>query len=561
MSEAPRVTVAGGGLAGLAAALRLAERGYRVTVYEQKSMLGGNLASRPAAHGVYLDVYPHMYCNWYHNFWRLLDDTSGVDRSTLFAPVSGYKQLCRGDFPRFTGVTDMYSPWHMLQNMFSGVGPPADMFVFGYATIDLLAERLNPTMLLKDMSVNGFLNARPYMTKRASAAYDSFITGVWAIPSYLASAHDFRLYLEYCLANPTPAFWLPRGSARDRVISHLADALKAAGVNVVTKVQLTSVSCAGGRVSEIGLQHTEFDKHTYAWVGVGEPWTEEVEETEEVILAVPPFALSKLVRSGGSGRRIVEAEPDIAELARLRAQPIPIVHLYFTRKLAHIPAEPVGLFGSRLRLAFTDISQTWEDVGDFAGRTVLAVSSSDVYGLPGTAPSDDAYAILVELAEYLGFDAGPAWGQSSDIDWERTRYDTNADTQLFVNETGTDVWRPRTVCESLSNLCFAGDFCHSHVGMTTIESAVTTGLEAARAIVERRGVGAPVEVVKPASDVSALSGALYVWLRYAWAPYALSASAWSRGSDHVRGMAPRASDAKSLLRYLLTPGRPPRRHR
>lgn len=30
MSEKPRVTVVGGGLAGLTAALRLAERGYRV---------------------------------------------------------------------------------------------------------------------------------------------------------------------------------------------------------------------------------------------------------------------------------------------------------------------------------------------------------------------------------------------------------------------------------------------------------------------------------------------------------------------------------------------------
>ena len=40
----------------------------------------------------------------------------------------------------------MYSPWHMIQNMFSGVGPPADMFVFGYASIDLLAEKFNPTI-------------------------------------------------------------------------------------------------------------------------------------------------------------------------------------------------------------------------------------------------------------------------------------------------------------------------------------------------------------------------------------------------------------------------------
>ena len=69
-----RVTVAGGGLAGLTAALRLAERGYQVKLYERKSMLGGNIAlaqRRRAASQ--LDVYPHMYLNWYRNFWALLD--------------------------------------------------------------------------------------------------------------------------------------------------------------------------------------------------------------------------------------------------------------------------------------------------------------------------------------------------------------------------------------------------------------------------------------------------------------------------------------------------------
>jgi hypothetical protein len=544
MTAQPRVTVAGGGLAGLTAALRLAERGYRVKVYEQKSMLGGNLGSRPGADGVQLDVYPHMYCNWYHNFWRLLSDVTGVDRTQLFVPVGGYKQLRRGDFPSFTGVTEMYSPWHLLQNLFSGVGPVADMFVFGYASFDLLAERLNPTISLNDTSVNGFLNARPYMTERAAAAYDSFITQVWAIPSYLASADDFRLYLEYCLADPTPAFWLPRGSALEQVIAPLTAALEAADVELVRSVKVTSVACSDGRVGEIGLEHGELDPDSDTWVGAGEGWTEEV---DELILAVPALNLLGLVRAGEPGHRIVDLAPESAEVSRLRGQQIPIINLYFTRKLANIPAEPVGLFDSRYALAFTDISQTWEGVPGFADRTVLAVSASDLYGLPGTAPSDDAQAMLVELAEYLEFDPGTAWGESSDIDWERTRYDTNADATLFLNETGTDAWRPGATSAAISNLSFAGDFCRNRIGMTTIESAVTTGLEAAHVIVERRGIGEPVEIVEPDS----LPGPLYVWLRYAWAPYAFAGKAWSTGSDLIRSIAPRMSGAQSMLRYLL----------
>jgi Flavin containing amine oxidoreductase len=528
MTDKPRVTVAGGGLAGMTAALRLAERGYRVKLYEQKEILGGNLASRRQPDGAELDVYPHMYLSWYHNFWRLLGDVTGEDPYKGFLPLSSVRQLRRDEFPRFTGLTDMYSPSRMAQNLFSGVGPPADMFVFGYASVDLLAERLNPTMSLENVSVNGFLSARPYMTERAKAAYDSFITMVWAIPSYLASTDDYRDYLAYSLAEPTPAFRLARGPAVRQVIQPFTEALEAAGVEIVRSAQVTSVSCRDGRVSAIGLE----DGST--------------EEVDELILAVPPDALLSLMRrAGGSGHPIVQVMPRLAEISRLRSQQIPILHLYFKRKLRRIPVEPVGLFDSSLALAFTDISQTWEDVPGFAGHTVLAVSASDPYGLPGTGDDDDAFAMLRELAQYLDFDPGREWGESSDVDWDLTRYDPNTDAQLFLNETGTDVRRPAAAVKGISNLSFAGDFCVNRIGMTTIESAVTTGLEAAHVVVGRHG-GRPVEIAEPDAGPSAL----YVWLRYAWAPYAAAAKALSTGSDYARS-----------LRDLLTPGGPPARQR
>ena len=545
MSDGPRVTVVGGGLAGLTAALRLAQRGYQVKLYEKKPMLGGDLASRPAARpvDVELDVYPHMYLSWYHNFWRLWDEVTKVQRGDVFLPFSSVSQLRRGCFPKFTALTDVYSPSRLLQNLFSGVGHPADMFVFVYASIDLLAERLNPTILLDDVSVTGFLHARPYMTEGAAAATDSFITMVWAIPSYLASAEDYRTHLAYSFADHTPAYWLTKGSALKQIIEPLAVALKKEGVEIVTSTQVTSVSCRDGRVTEIALEGVQSGEARCTWVGAGDERTEKV---DELILAVPPDALSFLVRHGGPGSPIVEAAPRLAQVSRLRTQRIPILHLYFTRKLPDIPAEPVGLFESRHALAFTDISQTWEGVTDFAGNTVLSLSASDPYGLPDTGPDDDAFAMIYELARYLRFDRGKEWGESSDIDWDRTRYEPNTDTQLFVNETGTDVWRPAAACDGVSNLYFAGDFCANRIGMTTIESAVATGLEAASVIVDRRGIGAPVEIDEPDSGVDAF----YVWLRYAWAPYAFAAKAWSMGSDCARS-----------LRKLLTPARPPARQR
>jgi len=536
VTEAPRVTIAGGGLAGLTAALRLAERGCRVKLYEQKTWLGGNLASRPTADGARVDVYPHMYLEWYNNFWRLIGDVTDVERDELFLPLNTVKQLRRGEYPRFHGLTNMYSPWYMLRNLFSGVGRPADMYLFGYATIDLLAERCNPTMLPNDVTVGGFLDGRPYMTQRAAEAVNNFIVMIWAIPSYQASAVGYREYLEYCMARPTPAYWLARGSAYDQVIAPLSAALERHGVEIVPSVQVTGVSCRRGRVEEIELQKVRYQERSEKWVGDGRRFTEDV---DELILAVPPAALSRLVRSGRQGRRIVEAAPELAGLSRLHAAAIPMLNVYFTRKLRGIPVEPVGLFGSMLGLAFTDISQTWDDTPGFEGHSVLALSASDPFGLPGTGPHDDGMAILREAAEYLKFDAGAEWGASPDIDWERTRYQTNEDALLFVNDAGTEDARPQATCEEIHNLFFAGDFCRNRIGMTTMESAVTTGLEAAAALVKRRGLGTPVEIVEPRSR----AGLPYVWLRYAWAPYAWYAKAWSTGGDYLCRLARHLRDS------------------
>jgi hypothetical protein len=541
MSDGPRVAVAGGGLAGMSAAFRLAERGYDVTLYERKPMLGGDLGSRPGPGEVKLDVYPHMYLSWYRNFWRLLADAGG-SRCAGFEPMSAVKQLRRDGYPRFDALTDLYSPAHMLQNLFSGVGPPADMFVFGYGSIDLLAEKLNPTVLLENVSVTGFLQGRPYMTERASKAADSFITMVWAIPAYLAAANDYRDYLAYSFAEHTPAYLLALGSAYEQVIGPIEEALVRRGVAVRKLTEVTGVRRTGARVTEISVRDVAFDETDRFQVEAGDERTEEV---DELVLAVPPDVLLSLARGGARGERLIDVAPRLAEVAGLRQQRIPIVHLFFNRVVRKIPPEPVGLFDSSLALAFTDISQTWGSVGDLGARTVLSVSASNPNGLPGTSDEEDGYAIVRELADYLVFDPGTAWGESRDIDWEATVYEPNRDVQLFLNETGTDVWRPEADCAGIENLAFAGDFCANDIGLTTIESAVAGGLSAARAVVARRG-GAPVEIEPPPEG----SGLMYVWLRYAWGPYALAAKALSTGSDWAGG-----------LRRMLTPTRPPGRQR
>ena len=91
--------------------------------------------------------------------------------------------------------------------------------------------------------------------------------------------------------------------------------------------------------------------------------------------------------------------------------------------------------------------------------------------------------------------------------------------------------RPDASSSHITNIYLAGDFCNNNVGMTTIESAVTTGLQAAKVIVRRNRYGPPVNIIAPPKNP--LFDLVYVWLRYAWAPYAAGASLWSHARSFV----------------------------
>ena len=228
----------------------------------------------------------------------------------------------------------------------------------------------------------------------------------------------------------------------------------------------------------------------------------------------------------------MDREPALENISCLRSELVPIVYLHLKRKMDPFPPEPVALFGSRLCLSVIDIGQTWEGAEAFGDSSVFALAASEPGALPGTGWRNDAMAMLRELAEYVDLDAGSSWGQSDQIDWTRTCYEENRDARLFVNEAGAYAGRPHPGCRGIPNLALAGDFCRTTVGMTTIESAVVTGLRAAGGLVEYHGVGTPVLVDEHRTHPAAL----YSLLRRAYAPHAYAAAAVSRGADYARGL-------------------------
>ena len=67
---------------------------FAVTVYEAKDTVGGNLSANKV-NDVYHDVYPHMFCPWYSNFWQVFGEIHDMDpdvaRAQQFDPRDGVK--------------------------------------------------------------------------------------------------------------------------------------------------------------------------------------------------------------------------------------------------------------------------------------------------------------------------------------------------------------------------------------------------------------------------------------------------------------------------------------
>ena len=527
------VAVVGAGIAGLTSALRLSQRGYEVTLYEAKDVIGGNLSSQNIQ-GIDHDVYPHMFGDWYVNFWGIIEKDLGLDREACFEPRTGVKLLRERNAAYFDlkNPTTLRSVW---ENLRSGVLPSPDMFLVGFSMLDLASAPFHRSDLLKRLSVNGFLHSRAYSTERCAKLLDFVLMEIWSIHGYLTSAASFKDFAKRTstFPHPAPFAWVLKGSLEKKLIAPLRCKLEELGCKIRSNAKVTSVEVKGGK-PEIGLDGKQVDYDC-------------------LVLAVPPDALAKLVMSGKPGTRIVDRLPHLSELRRLRAERIPVVDLYFKRKLPNIPKEHVGLTLSDTYLTFLDISQLWTDDDNMQDRTALVLAASDFYALPSQSAKEEGYAMIKTLHEYLPvFDPGRQWEDpNSDICWKKTQFLCNETNKLFINEVGVD--GPKASYDALPNVFFAGDFCATDA-MATVEAAVQSGLKAAQALWTRKPLGARIIIAE--SEV--YSDAELLAMKLALTPFAYSAKWWSTAFDAVPDLEnatlPRGvlSSAASMVSLPLT---------
>jgi hypothetical protein len=474
-ATAPRVAIIGGGIAGLTAALRLSQRGFQVSVFEAKPELGGNLSSLDVG-GIEHDVYPHMFCDWYANFWTIFETDLGFAREHHFEAQDGVKILPAGSstFYDLKNPSTFATVW---ENLRLGLVSMPEMILLMFSMLDLASYpfQRNVDDDLDKVDVNGFLYSRGYSTELVAKLHNYILTLVWSVNSDMTAAKSYQDFLRHFSSFPNhqPLAWLLKGSLEMKIIRPLADKLQAQGCSIAAATPVTAVDLID-----------EKPVLTIAPAG----GASRVEAFDYAIIATPAGAMIDLVMgkpAADNAAKIIDRVPRLAQMQHFRDAAIPVVDIYFKGKLPDVPQGQIGLQGSNFMLSVVDISQLWQTSATMRDRTVLVLAASDGFAIPKRGDNAEGFAMIEELHRWLPiFDPGKFWGDpDSDIDWNFSHFRSNDSNRLFVNDVGSWAFRPQAADPAaLPNVFLAGDYCQSGVDMATIEAAVQTGLLAAQAL-------------------------------------------------------------------------------
>lgn len=459
----PRVAIVGGGLAGLAAALRLAERGCRVTVYDAAARLGGKAGADSHANSC-VDHGYHVFPPWYVNVWRLIDDLGIRDR---LHDCDRFHLLRRDQFPRVATVERPGELRNLWRNIRSGLGPFLETVLYFYSVVDLASQPYRVRSYLDRITVNAFVRSRFYRTEWLAKRLGADILRATSITSYLVSAMTVRNVFRYWIRYPAPMTSIFDRDLQTGLIQPLAERLVALGVEIRLAHRLDRIELLGSRVTALHLCDTSTA-------------TARRVEVERAILAVPPEVLVRFV-----DEELFRAAPKLANVRYLQSAPMAMLTLTLKSRIPHIPREHVFLEESKYQITFLDLAWAWTGLR----TSVLSVVAADYAPLISLSETVAVDEIVREIGRYV-----PEVYPDNIAD---VVFAPHIDTPLCLNTVGSWQWRP-TARTGIENMYVAGDYCRAQVDIVSMESAVESGLAAAEALRADDALAPPIEVAQPA---------------------------------------------------------------
>lgn len=460
------ITIVGGGLAGMIAALKLsdAQRGCNVTLYESSHRLGGKAGS-DFVDGYWIDHGFHIYPQWYVNLWRIIDDIGFREN---YVPLTILNQLEAGQFPDFKYTDNLASIKTFPHNLFSGIMPVPDMFLFFYTGLDLMSQKFERGVFLDEISFSGFVHSRWYADEDAVHEFQDLLLKVASAPTYRFSTMTMQNLLNFWTKYPDPMYHITNGPLQEKFITPIQRQLEQQGVTIKFFHKLTAINAERGddglaRAKTLIFEQTQHQEQIAV-------------DVSNLILALQPVDIIPLLNDA-----LYDDAAELFSVEYLDEEPMAALNIYTRNKIAGLPSQHVTLTDSAYQLSFIDVSQTW---GGF-DSTALNCVASDYTLLKNVTPEEATQAIIAEMRRFIpGLE---------DDNIAYTYMQPHLDQPLFMNYVASWDYRPSSdKATGLANMVLAGDYCQTQVDLATMESATESGLRAAETM--RKLIGNPNQI-------------------------------------------------------------------
>ncbi len=464
--------VIGGGLAGLAASVALAEAGWRVRLFEQRPFLGGRAASYVLPDGEHVDNCQHVTfgcCTNLEDFYRRVGSADKIkffDRLLLLDPQGRRGEMHAGILP---------APFHMTGSFltFSPLGLK-DKLAIARAFYSILQSGGHP----RDVDEPGGISMLEWLRRRKQTP--AAISRFWRVVLVSALSEELdRIDARYGI----DVFWKAvlsnktgyRMGVPAVALGDLYEGCRAAivqkGGEVVFRSPLRGLRIENGKLTAV-----LFD-------------SEREESADAYVLALPHLTLSELLPES-----VKRTDTALGNLDKIIDAPITGVHLWFDRQ---VMTEPF--------ITLLDTTTQW-----IFNKTALYAGANGA----GPAPDKGQYLQLVISASYDLLQKPRQ--EIIDLCLKEVRHALPAAreanllkatvikeaTATFSPQPGVDRWRPIQET-SIGGLFLAGDWTATG-WPATMEGAVRSGYLAAEAVL--RLAGTPQQFLQPDLKPDGLAG-------------------------------------------------------
>lgn len=472
----PRIVVVGGGLAGLAAAVALTERGLPCVVLESRPRLGGRASSfHDPTTGSEIDNCQHVTLGCCTNF-RHFCETTGM-----------------AEFFRREPALHFIGPSGKVDRFAAGPLPAPFHLLGAFANLSYLSWRDKWTLSRGLQALS-----RPVSPDDESKPFSEWLTQHGQPPAVinrfwfvvLVSAlsesldrisvtHARKVIVDAFLANRDGWYVdIPTVPLEELYGGRLVEWLRSRGTDIRLQSAASKIETENDLVTSVRLD------------------VDEVVEGDEFIVALP------FQRVGSLLPKSLLSHPDLQGIEKLEPAPISSIHLWFDRPITDLPHAVFvdrlcqwmfnrTLLGNNLGKSTADSSDSLQQTG-FYYQIVISAS----HQLAGRSKEEIQAAILKELIE--------VWPEMSEAKLLHSRQVTEH-RAVFSPLPGIDRIRPSQQ-SPIANLQIAGDWTRTG-WPATMEGAVRSGYLAAANVLGR--LGRSERVVRPNLRTSTLSRLIY----------------------------------------------------